>query len=46
VTGSFEKGNELSGSVKGGELLERLSVYYLLKKESAPWSFLLSQLVC
>jgi hypothetical protein len=38
VAGCSEHGNEPSGSIKGGEFLDLLSDYYLLKKDSAPWS--------
>jgi hypothetical protein len=31
-------GNEPSGSIKGGEFLDKLSDYKLLKNESTPWS--------
>jgi hypothetical protein len=37
VTGSFEYGNEPSGSIKGEEFLDQLSNYLLLKKDSAQW---------
>jgi hypothetical protein len=37
VAGPCEHGNELSGSVKGRELLGWLRDYQLLKKD-APWS--------
>jgi len=30
--------DEPSGSIKGGEFLNDLSDYWLLKKDSAPWS--------
>jgi hypothetical protein len=36
VEGSREDGNELSGSVKCWEVLERLHNWQLLKKGSAP----------
>jgi hypothetical protein len=42
VTGSFERSNEASGYIKGGEFLVYLSDYQLLKKDSAPWSSLRS----
>jgi hypothetical protein len=32
VVGSCEHGNELSGSKVGGEFLDQLTNYYLLKK--------------
>jgi hypothetical protein len=38
VLGSCEHGNESLGSMKGRKLLEQLSDYDLLKKESGPWS--------
>jgi hypothetical protein len=38
VTGSYEHGNEPSGSVKGDEFLDQMNDYQLLKKDSAPWS--------
>jgi hypothetical protein len=31
------KGNDPSGSIKGGEFLDQLSDYYLFK-DSTPWS--------
>jgi hypothetical protein len=31
VAGCCEHGNELSGSIKGGEFLDQISDYYLLK---------------
>jgi predicted deacylase len=37
VEGSCEHGNELSGSIKCWEILEWLSDWQLLKKDSAPW---------
>jgi hypothetical protein len=36
VKGSFERGNEPSGSVKRWEILEWLHNWQLLKKSSAP----------
>jgi hypothetical protein len=36
VAGCCEHGNELSGSIKGGEFIDYLSDFWLLKKESAP----------
>jgi hypothetical protein len=36
--GSCEHGNEPLGSIKGGEFLDWLSDYYLLKKDSVPWT--------
>jgi hypothetical protein len=38
VAGSYEHGNEPSGSIKGGEFLDWLNDYYLLNKDSTPWS--------
>lgn len=35
-------GNKRSGSTKGTEVLKCLSNYELLKKESVPWSWLVS----
>jgi hypothetical protein len=35
--GSREHGNELSVSIKYSEILEYLSDWRLLKKDSAPW---------
>jgi len=37
-TGSYEHGNEPSGSIKGKTFLNQLSGYWLFKKGSAPWS--------
>jgi hypothetical protein len=34
-------GNESSGSIKCWEILEQLSDWRLLKKDSAPWSYLI-----
>jgi hypothetical protein len=34
--GSYEHGNETSGSIKR-EILEPLSNWWILKKDSAPW---------
>jgi hypothetical protein len=34
VAGSFEPGNETSGSIKGCEFLDQLSDYWLLKNDS------------
>jgi hypothetical protein len=39
VAGSFKHGNELSGSLKGGEFTDWLSEYQLLK-DSGPWNCL------
>jgi hypothetical protein len=36
LTDSCEHGNEPSGSIRGGEFLECLGDYRLLKKESTP----------
>jgi hypothetical protein len=36
VVSCCEHGNEPSDSIKGGEFLDYLSHYYLLKKDSAP----------
>jgi hypothetical protein len=38
LEGSFEHGNEVSGSIKCWEVLEWLHNWRLLKKGSAPWS--------
>jgi hypothetical protein len=38
MVGSYEQGNELSGSIKGGAFLKYLSDYQLLKKDSVPYS--------
>jgi len=38
VAGSWEHGNELPGSIKGGEFLGYLSYCQRLKEDSAPWS--------
>jgi hypothetical protein len=40
VTGSFEHDNEPSGSVDGGEFVDYLSDYSLLKKDFAPCIYL------
>jgi hypothetical protein len=40
----FEYGNELSGSIKGREFFDWLSDYHLLKKDSAPWRYLVGLL--
>jgi hypothetical protein len=37
VTGSCEHGNELAG-FQGGESLDQLSNYWLLKRDSVSWS--------
>jgi len=39
VACSFEHRNETSGSIEGGELLDCLSDYELLTKDSALWSY-------
>jgi hypothetical protein len=31
--------NEHSGSINGGKFLDHVNAYYLLEKDSAPWSF-------
>jgi hypothetical protein len=41
VAGFCEDSNELLGSIKHEEFLGWLSNCYLLKKDSAPWSWLL-----
>jgi hypothetical protein len=38
VVGSCEHGNEPSGSIKGGEFLDKMSDYKLINRDSAPWS--------
>jgi hypothetical protein len=38
VASLCEHGNELSGSMRGGESLDWLSDYQLPNKDSAPWS--------
>jgi hypothetical protein len=42
VASSCEHGDEHMGSIKGGEFLDKLSDYYLLKKDSASWSYVVS----
>jgi hypothetical protein len=42
VTGSCEHCNEPWGAIKGGEFLELLSNYKLLKKDSASRTWLVS----
>jgi len=37
VVSSCERGNEPLGSIQRGNFLDQLSVYYVLKKDSAPW---------
>jgi hypothetical protein len=39
VEGSCGHGNEHSGFIKCGEILEQLSYWRLAKKDSAPWSY-------
>jgi hypothetical protein len=34
-----KQGNKHSGSIKGGEFLDQLSEYQLLKKNYDPWSW-------
>jgi hypothetical protein len=44
---SCENGNKYSDSTKSGEFLVKLNEYYLLKKDSAPWSELeMAQAIC
>jgi hypothetical protein len=38
--GSCEGNNEHLGSIKCGEFLDQLRICYLIKKASAPWSYL------
>jgi hypothetical protein len=38
VADSCEHGNEPSGSINGGEFIDQLSSYQLLKENSAVWS--------
>jgi hypothetical protein len=38
MEGSYEHGNEPSGSIKFWEILECLADWRLFKKGSAPWS--------
>jgi hypothetical protein len=42
VVGSCERGNETAGSINGGEVPDWLNDCWLLKKDSAPWSYLYS----
>jgi hypothetical protein len=42
VEGSYEHGNEPSGSIKRREILEWLNYRRLLKKDSDPWRYLVS----
>jgi hypothetical protein len=44
VEGGYEHGNELLGSITGGKFLDWLSDYWLLKKDSAAWSWLVGWL--
>jgi hypothetical protein len=41
MAGFCENGNEPSGSIKGREFLDYLSDCQLLKKDSAPWCYLI-----
>jgi hypothetical protein len=45
VTRSWEQGNETLGSIKGREFLNYWSDYQLIKKDSAPWSYLVSYII-
>jgi hypothetical protein len=40
--GSCEYGNEPLVSINDGDFLDHLSDYWLLKKDSAPWSWSVS----
>jgi hypothetical protein len=42
VDGSYEHGNEPSGFIKCWKILEQLSDWQLLIKDSTPWSWLVS----
>jgi hypothetical protein len=42
VEGSFEHGNEPSGSITRWKILELLRNWRLLRKGSAPWSYLVT----
>jgi hypothetical protein len=42
VAACYEHGNELSGSIKGGEFLDCLSNYQLVRMDPAPWSYLVN----
>jgi hypothetical protein len=42
MAGPCEGRNKLSGSIKGGKFLDWLGDCKLLKKDSAPWSYLLN----
>jgi hypothetical protein len=35
MTGSYDDGDEFSGSIKGCKSLNKLTIYYLVKKVSA-----------
>jgi hypothetical protein len=39
VGGSYEYGNEESGSIKSVEFLDQLSDYQLLNMDCDPWSY-------
>jgi hypothetical protein len=41
-TGTCECGNEHSGSMKCGEFPDKVKTDWLLKKDSAPWIYLVS----
>ena len=43
MAGTCKRGYEPSGSIKCGQFLDYLRTGELLKKDSAPWSELLSQ---
>jgi len=43
VAGSCECGNENSGSIKCSDYLVQLQTSYMLKKNPAPWSKLVSK---
>jgi hypothetical protein len=45
VAGFCENGNKALYSVKVWEILEHLSDCWLLKTDSAPWGYLVSQLI-
>jgi hypothetical protein len=38
VAGTYECGNEPSGSKKCGEFLDKLKTRWILRKDSAPWN--------
>jgi hypothetical protein len=42
VEGSYEYGNEPPGFIKFWVILEQLSDWRLLKRDSTPWSYLVS----